>query len=75
MTLDKSPVHLGVSLCQGPQSRTQGKVHFGNYQKVFDKNETSETLFHQTYVLESCSKWSNQVRRYVDVSSLADSVS
>jgi hypothetical protein len=75
MTLDKSPVHLGVSLCQGPQSRTQVKVHFGNYQKVFDKNKTSEALFYQAYVRESCSKWSNQVRRYVGVSSLADSVS
>lgn len=75
MPLDKRPVHLGVSLCPGPQSRTQVKVHFGNYQEVLDKNQTPEALFYQTYVRERCSKWSNQVRRYVDVSSLADSVS
>jgi hypothetical protein len=45
MTLDKGPVHLGVSLCQGRQSRTQVKVHFGNYQEVLDRNKTSEVLF------------------------------
>ena len=36
MTLDKSPVHLGVSLCQGLRSRTLVKGHSGNYQEVLD---------------------------------------